>query len=228
MDTDPHNDRMPCEDFLLRVDCREAFNNGPKYVRPGNLPGGSDIKTYDIGLLNFAASGTYDNTTKIGELHVRYAGWFEKPVLELVASAPINYSSSSYSAASVAITSTVTYTPLLATVNANGLNAVNTAGSIVFPPGNYAFSAGAQISSTGAITVATLQLYQNGVALDAVGQMGFAELVVGAGAVLEDAPLSIGGYFTSTGLPASAVTLQVNAIFAGTGALTNWLNVWAV
>lgn len=139
MDTDPHADRMPCEDFVLKVDCREAFNNGPKYVRPGNLPGAADIKTYDAGLLNFAASGTADAVTKLGELHVRYAGWFEKPILESTTSAPVNMQVSVFqsSAPEASAATTVAKTLLLATASVNGLNAVNTNGSIVLPAGNY-------------------------------------------------------------------------------------------
>jgi len=141
LDVDPHADGMPCEDFVLRVDCRAAFDNGPKYVRPGNLPGGADIKTYDAGLLFYGAAGTQDGTTKIGELHVRYAGWFEKPVLESTSSAPANNQVSWL--LSSAPEAAVTGTPLTLVLNqgiapyTNGLNAVNTAGSIVFPPGNY-------------------------------------------------------------------------------------------
>jgi len=138
---DPHDDKMPCKDFRVHVDCREAFNNGPKYVRSGNLPGGTDIKTYDCGLINAAAAGTADSVSKIGELHVSYAGWFEKPVLESTTSAPINYSVSQFrSTAPEAITSGVAFSPAVATVDTNGLNAVNTAGSIVLPPGNYKMS----------------------------------------------------------------------------------------
>jgi hypothetical protein len=228
MDTDPHNDRMPCEDFVLRVDCREAFNNGPKYVRPGNLPGGSDIKTYDAGLLNFAASGTYDNSTKIGELHVRYAGWFEKPVLEPVLSAPINYSSYVVTEAPAAITSAIPYTHLLATPLINGLAVVNTAGSLLFPPGNYAFSAGSQVIASTSMTFNILEVNQNGFSLDGTGTMGYAENIQGAAAVVTLQSLSTGGYFTSNGSATSAITVVTNSMFTGTGTSGAWLNVWAV
>jgi len=139
LDTDPHADGMPCEDFVLRVDCRTAFDNGPKYVRPGNLPGGSDIKTFDIGLLNYGAAGTNDGTTKIGELHVRYAGWFEKPVLESSRSAPANNQVSLFQAVTpgqICVYATPTILTM-ATVVVNGLNIVNTSGSFQPPPGNY-------------------------------------------------------------------------------------------
>jgi len=138
LDTDPHADGMPCEDFVLRVDCRTAFENGAKYVRPGNLPGGTDIREYDAGILNYGAAGTSDGTTKIGELHVRYAGWFEKPVLESTTSAPVNNQVALVgSSASETFTTGTPQAYLLATTLNNGLNLVNTTGSLVLPAGNY-------------------------------------------------------------------------------------------
>jgi len=137
MDSDPHSDKMPCEDFVLRVDCREAFGNGPKYVRPGNLPGGADVKTYDCGLLNVGCSGTTDNTTKLGELHVRYAGYFEKPVLESTSSVPVNNQVSIFTDTAQTLSTGVSTTLLLPNASFNGLSAVNTSGSIVLPAGNY-------------------------------------------------------------------------------------------
>jgi len=138
LDTDPHNDKMPCQDFALIIDCKESFNNGPKYVRPGIVPGGSDVKTYDIGLLNYGAAGTSDGTTKIGELHVRYAGWFEKPVLESTVAAPANNQVAVFkSSAPEALTTTVKTQLALATAVNNGLSIVNTVGNLVCQAGNY-------------------------------------------------------------------------------------------
>jgi hypothetical protein len=179
-------------------------------------------------LLNFAASGTYDNTTKIGELHVRYAGWFEKPVLEPVSSAPINYSSYVVTEAPVAITSAVPYTHLLATPVINGLTVVNTAGYLLFPPGNYAFSAGSQVTASTSMTVNILEVNQNGFALDATGTMGYAQNIQGAAAVVLTQGLSTGGYFTSNGSATSAITVVTSSMFTGTATSAAWLNVWAV
>jgi len=171
LDTDPHMDKMPCQDFVLAIDCREAFNNGPKYVRPGNVPGGSDIKMYDCGLLNYGASGTVDATTKIGELHVRYTGWFEKPVLESTTSAPANNQVSWFqSTAAQTYVTTVNTTALNATATANGLNIVNTAGSMVPPAGNYIvdFTCVAQDSAGEALSVLA-DFFKNGATVYATG-----------------------------------------------------------
>ncbi len=132
-------DKMPCQDMYLNIDCRTAFENGPKYVRPGILPGGSDIKMYDVGNLQFAAAGTSDSTTKVGELHVRYSGYFEKPIIEASNQAPANMAVSflQSTAAEAAGATNVAKTLALATATTNGLSVVNTAGSMVPPVGNY-------------------------------------------------------------------------------------------
>jgi len=151
-------DKMPCQDFVCRIDCRRAFDNGPKYVRPGILPGGADIKTYDIGNLHWAGAGNSDGTTKIGELHVRYEGYFLEPVLESTASAPINNQVSWFqsTSAEAAGATTVAKTMLLATATNNGLGAVNTAGSIVLPPGNYLVDATIDVLNSGAGDIETI------------------------------------------------------------------------
>lgn len=138
MDCDPHNDRMPCEDFAVRVDCAEAFDDGPKYVRVGNLPGGASIHDYDCGIINIAGDGNSDGTTKLVELHVRYSGYWIKPVLDSSAAASINYRSSWFqSTAAQAVNTGVATTQVVATATTNGLNIVNTSGSMVPPAGNY-------------------------------------------------------------------------------------------
>jgi len=137
LDSDPHDFKMPCKDFSLNIDCKTAFDNGPKYVRPGNLPGGSDIKTYDIGNLQYAAAGTADGTTKIGKLMVEYAGYFLKPVNEPSAAPANNQVSWFQTTTNEAQVTGVTRSEILATATSNGLSVVNTAGSMVPPAGNY-------------------------------------------------------------------------------------------
>lgn len=214
LDMDPHKDAMPCQDFMLRVDCREAFNNGPKYVRSGNLPGGADIKTYDCGLLNFAASGTADATTKIGELHVSYAGWFEKPVLDSSTSAPANFSFSALRDASPVVqASGVTATLPLATVDANGLNLVNAAGQFTLPAGNYRFSIQAQLTAATNMTLWMVTLEKNTVAVPLSGVLAGT---VAAAAVVNNIGGSAQYFVQSNG--SDVFRLRVN--MTGTGALT--------
>jgi len=225
MDSDPHADRMPCEDFVLRVDCREAFNNGPKYVRPGNLPGGQDVKTYDCGLLNFAASGTTDATTKLGELHVRYAGWFEKPILESTTSAPVNMQTAYFqsTAAEAGGASNVAKQLALATATNNGLQAVNTAGSILLPAGNYNIHASCVFLNTGSnMTACNLDLKVNGVSITTV-----APQVVYSGPGIGGISGEISAFFASTG--ANPLTLLATSTYgAGVETLVGSVRITAV
>jgi len=138
-DTDPHTDAMPYEDLLLALDPRQMFEMADsKYVRPGGLPGSTDIKTYDSG--NISVSTIANNSTALlGELHVRYAVVFEVPVLETSAGGSVaanNQVALFSNTAQVGVSGTP-QTMALATVQTNGIGAVNTAGSIVLPGGNY-------------------------------------------------------------------------------------------
>jgi hypothetical protein len=83
-DTDPHT--KPClpsvqSPIRLILDCAEMRSSDAKYVRPGAQPANTDIKTYDAGILYVSTQGN-QNTTVIGELHVRYKCTLKKPVLE--------------------------------------------------------------------------------------------------------------------------------------------------
>jgi hypothetical protein len=94
-DTIPHRDAMPCENMSLAMDKRSMHPaNMPKYVRPGGLPGSSDIKTYDAGNFNIATQGiTNPNLlagVQVGELRVRYRVKLEIPILESILTVPAN------------------------------------------------------------------------------------------------------------------------------------------
>jgi hypothetical protein len=139
-DTDPHVDGMPYEDIMLSLDPYEMFTDSDaKYVRPFGLPGGADIKTYDCGNFNVATINN-GGTNAVGELHVRYGVSFSVPILEATKSnAPANnqvaWFQSTGSEAGAA--NSTPYTMLFAVDTTNGIGAVNTAGSIVLPAGNY-------------------------------------------------------------------------------------------
>jgi len=138
-DTDPHVDGMPYEDITLALDPYDMFTDSDaKYVRIAGLPGGSDIKTYDAGNVVVMTLNN-GGTNAVGELHVRYKVTFRVPVLEATKSAaPANNQVTALSDnAYEPYTTTVTALAPLATVGTNGLVAVNTAGSILLPAGNY-------------------------------------------------------------------------------------------
>jgi hypothetical protein len=138
LDTDPHTDGMPYERIRLILDSKQLNGQDSKYVRPGGLPGGADIKTYDGGILYVSTYGNA-NTNVLGELHVKYEIELEVPVLDNVASAPVNYRVAQFvSTSPEAAAASGTYKVLaLATSNANGIGAVNNAGVITLPAGNF-------------------------------------------------------------------------------------------
>lgn len=138
-DTDPHVDGMPYEDITLALDPYDMFTDSDaKFVRIAGLPGGSDIKTYDAGNVTVMTLNN-GGTNAVGELHVRYKVSFRVPVLEATKSAaPANNQVTDLADnTEIVYTSTVQKLAPLATSLANGLVAVNTAGSILLPAGNY-------------------------------------------------------------------------------------------
>lgn len=81
----PHKDDMPYKEIRLNLPIAELTGPGGKYVRPGLPPTGTDIKTYDAGLLHIATSGMDSLDAYIGELRVRYRAILLVPVLESTA-----------------------------------------------------------------------------------------------------------------------------------------------
>ena len=78
----PHKDDMPYKEVRLNLPIAELTGPGGKYVRPGLPPTGTDIKTYDVGVLHIATSGMESLDAYIGELRVRYRAILLIPVLE--------------------------------------------------------------------------------------------------------------------------------------------------
>jgi len=168
-DTDPSADGMPYQEICLKMRPRDLHKNSDaKFVRPGGLPGGSDIKTYDCGILNIAISGIEANSGTLGELWVRYNCVLTVPVLESTSSAPSNFSVTSLFDNAAALTTTVNYQALLAAansttvVNVNGIGVVNTAGSIVPPPGNYILDVDSNFLYSALSTKSSMLIQKNG------------------------------------------------------------------
>lgn len=221
-DTDPHTDAMPYEDLLLALDPRQMFEMADsKYVRPGGLPGSSDIKTYDSGNLSVSTIAN-SSAALIGELHVRYAVIFEVPVLETApgGSVAINNQVALFVNGSQAGVSGAANTLLLAISAANGIGAVNTAGSIVVPGGNYL------VDFVGVATAAT-NMTSNILSLDvaAVAVTTTARIVAATALLTEDTlsgswylalngttAISLVSTITGTGAVASSGLLRITAI----------------
>jgi hypothetical protein len=85
-DSDPHTvPCLPCTPVVsLKLDCNLMRKNLGKFIRPGPLVINQDIKTYDCANLYVSVSGCA-NTTKIGELHVKYKCRVKKPILDVSA-----------------------------------------------------------------------------------------------------------------------------------------------
>jgi len=193
---------MPYETVLLSVDPKETTRQDSYFVRPGGLPGGSDIKTYDYGILSVSTIGN-NSTANIGELRVRYAIALLDPVLESTVNAPLNLRVSQFQSAGgseAAGASSVAKTLALATSTTNGLQAVNSAGVITLPVGNYIVNFGiALINSATQCTALIGSLLLNGTALPFAPEQGIS-VVASAFAVN-------GTYFvTSTGTTTIAVS----------------------
>jgi hypothetical protein len=202
------------------------------YVRPGNLPGGSDIKTYDLGNLFVSTIGQGGAVANMMELRAEYTCKLMIPILENEAAAPQNNQVTFLADSKAALTSTVTYQPLLASAAStslpvtNGLNVVNTAGSIVPPPGNYLLDVNFNIQETNGNdnnTAAWVQVLKNGVALNPGSNAGNYTGVFGNVAGYSGMLFSPNLYISCNGT--DAITTAVNATFSSPTTCTTSLRL---
>jgi len=155
----------------------EASLDNWHFVRPGGLPGSSDIKTYDVGNLNVV---TYNNgtTAALGLLYVDYIVDLDVRVNENSVSAPRNHSATCFGTVAAG-ESMVNGTPtILALQNkfgastvgqaANGLGAtISSTGSITLPAGNYMIDwQGYAVYSAGSGSWVEVDLLLNGTVVD--------------------------------------------------------------
>jgi hypothetical protein len=229
-DTDPSADGLPYERLSLKMNPRELHKNSDaKFIRPAGLPGGSDIKTYDCGVLTVSTSALENGGGyTIGELWVRYNCVLSVPVLESVNVAPTNYFVTSLQDTSAAITTNSAYQPLLnavaglTVVNVNGIGVVNTAGSIVPPPGNYIYSVQSEFVCSGAyLTECSLSLSKNAYLQGPVSE------VLSSALLATVYTCNLNGYISCDGT--DAITLSCLAVFAtGTCAVTTVFMLTAI
>jgi hypothetical protein len=205
------------------------------YVRPGNLPGGSDIKTYDLGNLFVSTIGQGAPVANMMELRVRYTCRLMIPILENTAAAPQNNQVTLLVDSIAALTIATPYQPLLATAAStalqvtNGLNAVNTAGSLVLPAGNYMIDVDVQYDNTGVnFSLAYLNVLFNGVVQNP-GTRGFTCELNSTGGTYQTLHHHISLFYASSGLATSAITTSIYAVFgAGTATATTTFRAVAV
>lgn len=164
------NSDLPSRGFSINVPAKYLMPLGKdwRYVRQAGLPGAADIHEYDVGNLFISTTGTIDNSTKLGELHVYYTVEFENLLNSTLESAPMNNQVSQFqSTAGETLTTTIAHTVLYADVSvphgfANGLIIPNVSGVFTPPPGNYIVSGFGQVTFTGNSTVLQVNLQKNG------------------------------------------------------------------
>jgi hypothetical protein len=165
---EPCDGNLPC--LPLEIRCpKEAMHkrSNAKFVRTGNLPGQSDIKEYDVGNLFVTGEGLSATQFNVCRLFVRYRCRLFTRVNLVNQGAPTNNSVSQLvSNANEAIVTATPYTVLFADVTAgdgyvNGLNAVNTNGSVLLPAGNYILTVNMAFGYTGNSTLSQVQIYKN-------------------------------------------------------------------
>jgi hypothetical protein len=171
-DTDPHVDCMPYEECFLALDTAYINDtNTGKFVRPGGVPGATDIRLYDGGNLNVSTYGTASGGV-CGEIRVRYSVTLEKPVLEPATPIANNYSVAHFQTTTTeaAGATGVASQMLFATSVVNGLGIVNTAGSFALPLGNYMVIYRLQVVASEG-TGLTTDLLRNGSSTVPVGSL---------------------------------------------------------
>jgi hypothetical protein len=148
-DSDPHVDGMPYQSFSFVLDPREmnGMSSDAHYVRPAGLPGGTDIKTYDVGNLFLSTIGQ-GASGAIGELRVEYDVELSVPILDNNDKAPANNSVLfCEGSTTVALTSGVSSNLPLDLVT-NGVGATVAADTFTLLPGNYTITWTCRIYST--------------------------------------------------------------------------------
>jgi hypothetical protein len=169
-DMELHVDAMPYETLRMRVPKNLLDNTLAIYVRPGALPGGADIKTYDLGTIFVATQGQTANNM-IGELRVRYKCTLSVPILATTLFPPINWSAvQQFSKIGLSSNSMVPvlWNNISPTITvANGLSAViGSNGTISLQPGNYMVYFVSQFINTASnLGVAQVQVLQNSTVL---------------------------------------------------------------
>jgi hypothetical protein len=228
LNCEPREYDLPCKHINLNIPVGylNTLTDG-FFVRTGNLPGQSDIKTYDCGVMNLSTVGNI-NSNPIGILAVEYTVEFLIPILEPTLGAPANNSVTSLQDTLAALTSAESYQPLLAAassstvVNVNGLNGVNTAGSIVLPAGNYIWNAVTKFVCSGAFLTETYVIF-----LKNANQQGPTSITLSAAILATDTTQNCGGYISCNGT--DAIALSIFATFAsGTCTATTVLTLVAI
>jgi len=167
----------PWQKFSLKCSRHNLTDTLARFVRPSAVPGGADIKTYDLGTLYVGTSGMAD-TSSVGELYVRYDVELMTPILEETG---VAYNNRAY------VLQTLNFQVQTSGVWSafNGVNlielknpdvdaySISPSGDITVPPGVYQISGWTNHTGSGTTTtVAFNDIFLNGVSIyDLSGSM---------------------------------------------------------
>jgi len=226
--TFPHVICMPNQNSLLKVPVAKLHPAGlPFYVRPGNVPGGADVKTYDCANLFLTVQGMV-GAGEVGELHVRGSVVLMDRILDSsVSAAPANNQFVIFqSTAGETLTTTVNAQLLYAGTQVGSLGASNASGALTLPAGNYIVDIDTNFVFTGLATACLADLRKGGISITTTGYPSEA-FTSGA---LTSVSMHQSSYLVSDGTAAaSALSNLVNATFStGTCTVYSVLRVLAV
>lgn len=149
----------PWQDLNMPCRMQDVKKMKERYVRSGNIPGGQDIKTYDVGAL-FFASVAANETEDIGELWVEYRVSLRTPQLETA-------NVYNYTSAKAVVTADQSITSTVATVvdfevDSNNIGiSTESDGSFLLQAGSYKFQ-GEVIITDATLTAATVTYILDG------------------------------------------------------------------
>jgi len=217
---DPCDGNLPCLplSIVCPKDAMHKRSNG-KFVRTGNLPGQSDIKEYDVGNLYVTCEGLSASQFNVCRLFVRYRCRLFTRVNLSLQGAPTNNSVTQLQDTQGNLTTGTPYQPLLAAaasttiVSVNGLNVVNTSGSIIPPAGLYLIDITCYFTNSGGnnATQRIMNYSKNGNIQN--GSVQFE------GPAIQQSELSKTGFISCNGT--DAITISITSTFsAGTELVT--------
>jgi len=224
VDLDPADEDLPCNDLRIILPPEKMHaQNIAKFIRTGGLPGSSDIKTYDVGNLFVCAEGLSATQFNVNRLYCRYKCHLYTRVDVAGAGAPQNNSVALFrSTGSETINTTgVAQNLAFGTSVANGISAVNTAGSFTLPAGNYLVDI--DVSTTDTSDDTTYVFYDilvNGATI--TNGQGPISGVISGGAKVEYFSMSL-SWFVSL-KSTDAVTVPITVSFSG-GTQTAYGNI---
>jgi len=221
-DSDPRVFGMPNENMCLTL-ARQGMHpkEVPKFCRPGNLPGGADVKEYDAANL-FVTTVGQAGLTEVGKLQIKGRVRLYDRILDpSLGAAPANNRLSMFYSAAAPVTTAVSSVIPLAGVLTNALGVVNVAGALILPAGNYVVDLQMQLSATN-ITDWLMQLTKNGVSQSS------QRLTIAVGAGNSVASLNISYYISTAGLDQWAMNFSGSSAFTGAGTIQGFFRILAV